>query len=117
MKNFKMRGKFKMEKLKLEIMNSIAERKEELKEASTNFIEQDKNNEGLVWSSHLIFMKEMIQDIENLHKMLNKLKGADDLEELDEDEIEELINDEIEMLRIEGSAEYRKFINERSFED
>lgn len=106
-----------MEKLKLEIMNSIAERKDELKKASTNFIEQDNDNEGLVWSSHLIFMKEMIQDIENLHKMLGRLRGADDLEGLDEDEKQELFDDEIEMLRIEASAEYRKFIDERSFED
>lgn len=106
-----------MEELKLNIMSSIAGRKKELKKASKSFIEKDKNNKNLVWSNDLSFMKEMIQDIENLHKMLKKLRGADDLEKLDEDEIEELMNDEIEMLRVEANTKYREFIEERSFED
>ena len=69
-----------MEELKLNIMSSIEERKEELKKASKSFIEEDKDNEGLVWSRDLSFMKEMLQDIEHLYEILKKLRGADDLE-------------------------------------
>lgn len=131
-----------MDELRTRILTSIEERKDELKIASKDFIEDEKENEFVVWSSTLEYMNTMINDIRDLYSMLNKLKRAETYEEfedeeikryeihsviqedsniyevtnLDSDEVDKIIDDEIQTLILSAELAYKKFIDERSFE-
>ena len=110
-----------MEKLQKQIEVSLKERMNELIKASENFIEKQSEDVESNFYSEMTFMRDMINDIEELVKVYNAISNQQELLELDGDEkeeyLEELFESELAIWELSAKRGYKKFIEERSFED
>ena len=106
-----------MEKLKEQVLKNIDERKEELKHSANDYVKKFSKEDDLLLHGEMIYMKEMIQDIERLLYINAKINMAAELEQLSDEEQEEYINEHIETHQTSAKIEFQKFIEERSFVD
>ena len=110
-----------MEKLQKQIEVSVAERMGELILSSSNFIEKRSNDLDATFFSEMINMREMINDLEELTKMNIAISRRQELLDFDHAERQDYSEDlfELKLIELARSAKrgYKKFIEERSFED
>lgn len=110
-----------MEKLQKQIEVSVAERMGELKKASADFIVKQTATPDTIFISDMTYMRDMINDVENLLKMSSSISHRQELLNMDdfekEDFLEELFESQVDDLEREARYGYANFLEERSFED
>lgn len=110
-----------MEKLQKQIEASIEERMDELKKSSEKFLKNQDADPTTIYFSSITYMRDMINDLENLIGMSNAISRRQELLEMDdfdkEEFLEELLESELDDCERFAKRGYAKFIEERSFED
>lgn len=110
-----------MEKLQKQIEVSIEERMNELMRASKRFIEEQSAEPKFIAFSSMTYMRDMINDVENLLKMSSSISYRQELSNMDDFEkevfLEEHFESQVDELEREARYGYANFLEERSFED